>query len=145
MDRYVRNFIAASIFYLAVASLMGIAMLIYPDTSGVLRFPHSHLMLIGWVTMMIYGVGYHILPRFAGKLLKNQKIGELHFWLANIGLLGMVIAQPLYLYHPDEKGLVVVLGVSGLLQVVSSGLFFYNMYTIFFSKEQTGPDVNRQT
>jgi cbb3-type cytochrome oxidase subunit 1 len=136
MDRYVRNFIAASIIYLAVASLMGIAMLVYPDAGGALRFPHSHLMLIGWVTMMIYGVGYHILPRFAGKLLKNHKIGELHFWLANTGLLGMVIAQPLYLYHPDEKGLVVLLAVSGLLQVVSSGLFFYNMYTIFFSKEQ---------
>ena len=71
MDRFVKNFILMSIVYLTIATVLGIFMLGNPSLMQ-FKFVHSHLMLLGWVSMMIYGVGYHILPKFAGRFLKSK-------------------------------------------------------------------------
>jgi cbb3-type cytochrome oxidase subunit 1 len=134
MDGFVKNFIAMSIIYLTAASLMGVGMLLSPELIGTLKFSHSHLMLIGWVTMMIYGVGYHILPRFAGKLLDNPLLCQVHFWMANVGLIGMVVVQPLYLSNLDNKGYMAILAIAGTLQILSSLIFFYNMIKTIYHK-----------
>lgn len=133
MDRFVKNFIGMSIIYLTVASVMGVAMLGHPSLIT-LKFVHSHLMLIGWVSMMIFGVGYHILPRFAGTPLKHPKMGEMQFWLANIGLIGMLLFSVASLYNP-EAGLYRGLSVAfGFAEVFSIFLFFYNMFVTLFPK-----------
>jgi hypothetical protein len=46
------------------------------------------------MSMMIYGVGYFILPRFNGRTLRWPSWVPIHFYLANIGLIGMVAAFP---------------------------------------------------
>jgi cbb3-type cytochrome oxidase subunit 1 len=127
MDRFVKNFILASLLYLVAASALGVLMLLGPRYQE-LRFVHSHFMLLGWVSMMIYGVGYHILPRFAGRLLKSTALGELHFWLANLSLLGMVGA---YTWGPRALA-----AAFGALQVASIGLFFYNMLSTVFAPQK---------
>jgi cytochrome c oxidase cbb3-type subunit 1 len=134
MDRFVKNFILMSIVYLAMAAVLGVLMIGYPELLR-LKFVHSHLMLLGWVSMMIYGVGYHILPRFAGRLLKSTSMGELQFWLANIGLVGMLLFYTLMQYSTDAgiyKTLTVVFGV---VEAFSILLFFYNITTTVFGKE----------
>lgn len=133
MERFVKNFIAMSIVYLAVAAVAGVLMLGYPQLAT-MRFLHSHLMLLGWVSMMIYGVGYHILPRFAGKLMKSRRMGELHFWTANIGLVGMLLFYTVMQYRASEvyKGLTVAFGI---IEVFAIFLFFYNMMVTVFGKE----------
>ncbi len=135
MDRFVKNFIIASIVYLAVASVVGILMLINTNML-VLRFVHSHFMLIGWVSMMIYGVGYHILPRFSGRLIKSKAVGEIQFWFANIGLLGMVIFYTLLQSNPENGLYRTLTGLSGVLQLLSSILFFYNMLATLLAKDE---------
>lgn len=132
MDRYVKNFIAVSIFYLAVASLLGVAMAMHPAL-GAYRFVHSHLMLIGWVTMMIYGVGYHILPRFAGKLIKNKGLAEAQFWAANAGLIGMVV---FYGMSQRDASYKVAFGLFSAIQVISIFMFFYNMIATLYAKDE---------
>ena len=89
MDRYVKGFIIMSVVYLGSASVLGIGMMLYDELQN-LRFVHSHFMLLGWVSMMIYGVGYHILPRFSGVPLWSDKLAVAHIFTANIGLLGMI-------------------------------------------------------
>ncbi|MDP3110908.1 MAG: cbb3-type cytochrome c oxidase subunit I [Thermodesulfovibrionales bacterium] len=133
MDRFVKNFIVMSIVYLAIASILGVFMIARPSLL-LLKFVHSHLMLIGWVSMMIYGVGYHILPRFAGKLIKSKTMAELQFWLANIGLVGMLGFYTLGIYNPSDlyKGLIIA---SGAVEVLSIFLFFYNMIATLYSKQ----------
>ncbi len=133
MDRFVKNFIVASIVYLAVASVIGILMIMNTNMLT-LKFVHSHFMLIGWVSMMIYGVGYHILPRFSGKLIKSKMIGEIQFWLANIGLIGMVIFYTLQQSAPENAVYRSLTGLSGVLQLLSSILFFYNMLATLLPK-----------
>ena len=44
--------------------------------------------------MMIFGVGYHLLPVFAGTDLYSNRLAELHFWVQNIGLAGMAFTMP---------------------------------------------------
>lgn len=133
MDKFVRNFIIVSIVYLGVSSLLGVCML-WDQSLMSLKFVHSHLNMLGWVSMMIYGVGYHILPKFAGRPLKYPKVGEFQFWAANIGLIGMLAFFTLdtYTHSPAYTGLTVFFGA---VEVLSIGLFFYNMLATLLPKD----------
>lgn len=133
MDKFVKNFIGVSIFYLILSSVLGVLILAYPQLIT-LKFVHSHLNMLGWVSMMIYGVGYHILPRFVGKKLKSNRLGEIQFWLANIGLVGMLGFYSIGQYNADPlyKTLTVCFGV---VEAVSVALFFYNMIATLFAED----------
>lgn len=134
MDRFARNFIVMSIVYLAVASILGLLMLGHPSMLY-MKFVHSHLNMLGWVSMMIFGVGYHILPRFTGKPLMYPKLGELHFWLANISLIGMLLFYLLSTVN-DVAIFKSISTVFGLIQAVSIFLFFYNMLATMLTKTE---------
>lgn len=135
MDRFVKNFIGMSIIYLFIASLFGIVMLAHPSLLS-LRFVHSHLNMLGWVSMMIFGVGYHILPRFTGKPLKSPKMGEIQFWLANIGLIGMLLFYALMSFNPEVSIYMGLTVAFGLVEAVSIFLFFYNMLATIYAKSE---------
>jgi cbb3-type cytochrome oxidase subunit 1 len=125
MENFVRRFIIMSVVYLGVAALVGIAML-GSEKAMALKFVHSHLNMLGWVSMMIYGVGYHILPKFMGRQMYSKKIGEVQFWVANVGLVAMLVFYTLNVYRPSY-GLVGATVLAGVLEMVSIFLFFYNM------------------
>ena len=125
MDTFVRRFIIMSIVYLGISSLVGIAML-GSEKAMALKFVHSHLNMLGWVSMMIYGVGYHILPKFVGRQMYSKKLGEVQFWAANIGLVAMLVFYTLNLSAPSDA-LVAATVLAGVLELVSIFLFFYNM------------------
>jgi len=114
-----------SITYLGISSVVGIAML-SSEKAMALKFVHSHLNMLGWVSMMIYGVGYHILPRFMGRALYSVKLGETQFWMANIGLVAMLLFYTLNVYSPSGA-FVTVTVAAGVLETASIFLFFYNM------------------
>ncbi len=135
MDRYVKNFILASMLYLVVASVMGVMMAV--DTRFIaLKFIHSHFMLLGWVSMMIYGVGYHILPRFSGRLIKSRLLGEVQFYLSNIGLIGLTLFYTLRQYNPENTIYATLTSISGFIEVFSLFIFFYNIAATMFAKEE---------
>ena len=125
MENFVRRFIIMSVVYLGVASLLGIAML-GSEKAMALKFVHSHLNMLGWVSMMIYGVGYHILPKFMGRQMYSKKIGEVQFWVANVGLVSMLVFYTMNVYNPSN-GLVGATVLAGVLELASIFLFFYNM------------------
>src|SRR5690606_14984177 len=58
--------------------------------SGYALRAHAHLMLVGFVGMMIFGVGLHVLPRFVGRALFSERLADAQFALANAGLVAMV-------------------------------------------------------
>lgn len=125
MDTFVRRFIIMSIVYLGISSLVGIAML-GSEKAMALKFVHSHLNMLGWVSMMIYGVGYHILPKFMGRAMHSRTLGEIQFWMANIGLVAMLVFYTVNVYSPSGA-LVMVTVAAGVLETASIFLFFYNM------------------
>jgi len=63
----------------------------------VYRPAHVHANLLGFVSMMIFGVAYHVMPRFTGCPLWSPKLAWLHLIVANLGLTLMVagwLARP---------------------------------------------------
>jgi hybrid cluster-associated redox disulfide protein len=93
MDRYTKGFVVASLIYLVLASVLGIWMGT-GDAPGWAPFAHIHFNLLGFMAMMIYGVGYFILPRFNSRELRWPSWVPVHFFVANIGLVGMVATYP---------------------------------------------------
>jgi hypothetical protein len=89
------------------------------DAAGWVRFAHVHFNLLGFMSMMIYGVGYFILPRFNGRTLRWPSWVPIHFFLANIGLIGMVATAP----ERPSVGFVLF----SALSVVSAGMFAVNL------------------
>lgn len=134
MDRFARRFILMSIIYLGLAAILGIAML-GGGKAMTLKFVHSHLMLLGWVSMMIYGVGYHILPRFMGRPLYSAKLGDAQFWLANAGLVVMLVFYTLNVFDPGS-GYLAVTVAAGIAELLSIFLFFYNMMKTLMPQAQ---------
>ncbi|MDA8100149.1 MAG: cbb3-type cytochrome c oxidase subunit I [Nitrospiraceae bacterium] len=134
MDRFARWFIIMSIVYFGIAAVLGICML-FSDKAMAFKFVHSHLNLLGWVSMMIYGVGYHILPRFMGRPLYSQKLGDIQFWAANIGLVVMLFFYMLNVYQPSGAYVALTV-IGGILEFVSIVLFFYNMMKTLLPKAQ---------
>jgi len=134
MDRFVKGFIIMSIMYLGISTGLGIVMLGYPDAL-VLKFVHSHLNMLGWVSMMIFGVGYHILPRFMGRPLYSNKIGEAQFYLANISLVTLLVFYTLNVYRPNDSYRMLTM-LAGVVQAVTIFLFFYNMLMTLLTKQE---------
>jgi len=132
MDKFVKGFIVMSVVYLGIAAVMGIVMLARQNVLA-LKFVHSHLNMLGWVSMMIYGVGYHILPRFMGRALYSNKIGEVQFYLSNISLVAMLLFYTLNVYDPGPVYLAVTVA-SGAVQALAILMFLYNMLMTLLTK-----------
>jgi hybrid cluster-associated redox disulfide protein len=126
MDRATRSFIVASLAYLAVGGVLGVLIGVVPDLQGHLLFAHVHVLLGGFMAMMIFGVGYFILPRFAARSLRWPSLVAVHFWLANVSLVTMVISRPLAsaLSSPAWMG---VFHLAALIQGISLLLFVVNL------------------
>ncbi|MDR4508678.1 MAG: hypothetical protein MRJ65_10670 [Candidatus Brocadiaceae bacterium] len=118
MNTLSKNFLRASLVYFFISAILGILMVSMRNYPAQLLFTHVHLNLLGWMSMMIYGVGYHILPRFTGKPLAYPKAGNLHFYLANIGLVGLVCFRPI---HP-------LVEIFAGIKVISIGMFVVNIW-----------------
>ncbi len=89
MDKYAKAFVKASLIYLGIGTILGVLMVLWPDIRFTMTRVHTHINLLGFMAMMIYGVGYHILPRFMGRPVYSQQLGNIQMWLANITLVGL--------------------------------------------------------
>lgn len=89
MEPFVRNFIRSSLLWLGGGVLLGVLMAIVPQAM-VYRPAHVHANLLGFVSMMIFGVAYHVIPRFTGAPLRSRRLAQIHLWVANIGLAALV-------------------------------------------------------
>jgi hypothetical protein len=118
MDRYTKAFVVAALVYFLLAAVLG-AWMGSAMPAGWVRFAHVHFNLLGFMSMMIYGVGYFILPRFNGRTLHWPSWVPLHFYVANIGLIGMVATAP----ERPSTGFALFAGLS----VVSVAMFVVNL------------------
>lgn len=125
MEPFVRRFIRASLIWLGVGVLIGIAMAAAPMRALVFRPAHAHANLLGFVSMMIFGVAYHVLPRFSGHPLHSPRLAGLHLVVANAGLAllvgGWLVRGSLGTGTP-----LVVLGA--LASAAGAGLFIFNIW-----------------
>ena len=124
MDLFVRRFIKASLIWLAVGVTLGLLMVLWPRAI-VYRAAHMHANLLGFVSMMIFGVAYHVLPRFTGRPLHSPQLAAVHVWLANAGLVlmvtGWILRAHVVFWAP-------VLGAGALVAAAGAFTFVYNCW-----------------
>jgi cytochrome c oxidase cbb3-type subunit 1 len=127
MDRYAKLFVRASLIYLAIGVVLGVMMVTNEDWVVLFGRAHTHVNLVGFVTFMIFGVGYHILPRFTGRPLHSPRLADIHIWLANIGLVGMSI---FWILDAGLNGdtFQVLAALSSIVLAISMAIFIYNMW-----------------
>jgi cbb3-type cytochrome oxidase subunit 1 len=87
-------FFAAGVLAVTGGMLWGIQMAASGD--HLMAPAHAHLNLVGWVTMAMFGVYYHLHPRAAGRGL-----ARVHFVVA---LAGLVILVPGIALAVSEAG-----------------------------------------
>jgi len=126
MDKYAKAFVKASMIYLGIGAITGLGMVLWPDIRFTVTRVHTHINLLGFMAMMIYGVGYHILPRFMGRPVYSHRLGNIQVWLANVTLIGLATS---WILEASQGGTWHSLAILfGMGQVISVFLFIVNLW-----------------
>ena len=116
---------------MATGVILGVlmALQVLPDAKApvFITSAHAHINLLGAVMMLIFGVGYHILPRFSGRPLHNEGLSTVQLWLNIIGLVGMFIALLAAAYSTSNLMRYAV-APFGALYALGGVLFVWNMW-----------------
>jgi hypothetical protein len=92
MHKRNRWFVTISLLYGLLGGLVALTQLIAPGLiPGNVARMHGHIMLLGFILMMIYGVALHVLPRFSGNALYSERMANWQLYLANAGLPLMLV------------------------------------------------------
>lgn len=98
--RYTLLFVYACITYAIIGFSWGAIMggfpllRMYVDTAPhgrLILLAHGHINLLGWVEMAIFGAIYYFIPRLVNRPIYSMKLVKIHFWMHNVGLVGMVL------------------------------------------------------
>lgn len=130
MRGYVKYFIIASISYFVLGSMLGMLAFFDPWFLS-LRPVHMHLNLLGFMSMMIFGVLYHVLPRFLGKMLHSDKLAWTHFYAGNITFILLMIAMFLN-YSGWYRPILEWTKWIALAQWITILIFAYNVFRTMF-------------
>lgn len=96
--------------------MIGISFGLYMSVTHVFNMTsvHVHINLLGWVSLALAGVIYHLYPH-----LENTGLAKAHYWLHNIGLPVMMIAialailgvSPIFFPIATTGGAVTLIGI----------------------------------
>lgn len=128
MEWFVKAFIRASLAWFAAGLALGLAMAVHPQWV-IYRPAHAHMNVVGFITMMIFGVGYQLLPRLFGHQLQSRALAIAHWWFANLGLAAMVAGFMLAPHIGSASAPVTATG--GVLFAAGALGFVYNMWSTF--------------
>lgn len=128
MDKYVIRFIRTSLAAFLVGSTLGLTMAIEPYYASYFISAHVHLNLLGFMAMMIYGVGYHVLPRFSGVTIHSRPLMIAHYYLGTATLAAMALCWIGIETTAWTDQLRIGLMLSGLGHMISILLFAYNIF-----------------
>lgn len=95
---------------------------------------HAHINLLGWLSMMVFAVAYHVLPRFSGRALHSERLADTHVVLANIGLIGLMISWPLSHYNRTPMVQLIFTGAA-ICYATGAYIFVYNILKTIFGKD----------
>jgi cbb3-type cytochrome oxidase subunit 1 len=125
VDWFSKAFIKASVAWLALGVTLGVAMAMHPAWV-IYRPAHLHMNLLGFVAMMIFGVAYHVLPRFTGHPLHSRRLAAAHWWIANLGLV--LFAAGFMLAPHGRRFGAMLIAAGGTLSALGAYSFVYNVW-----------------
>lgn len=86
---------------------------------------YRHAVVIGFISMMIFGYAARIIPVFRGVKLYSVTLSLATFWIINIGNILRVTSELLVGFLGG--GFFVLMGVSGFIEVAAIALFGFNI------------------
>ena len=145
--RYTLMFIYACITYSIIGFSWGAVMgglpafrefVDYAVHGRYISLAHAHLNLLGWVEMAIFGALYFVMPRLVRRPIFSLRLVKVHFWMHNIGLMGMVVlfcvagAMGGVNYdasmEPAVHKVMAVSGIFGTMVLAANIIWGYNLF-----------------
>ena len=112
--------IKISVVYFVISTILAMYMSITENMT--LSTVHSHISCLGWTSLTLCGLIYHIFPG-----LEKRVISLILFWFFNIGLPITIIGVALYLYN--QTGIVkIILSVGAFAVSIAIILFAINVF-----------------
>jgi cbb3-type cytochrome oxidase subunit 1 len=128
MEWFIKGFIRASLLWFAAGTLLGLAIAVHPAWM-VYRPAHAHMNVVGFLTMLVFGVGYQLLPRLFGHPLHSHGLAVAHLYLANLGLAGLVSG---FLLQPQRARVATwFMATGGSLFGIGALCWVYNLWRTF--------------
>ena len=108
-----------AVVYVLIGMLVGL----YMGATDQLQYipVHTHLNLLGWVTLALAGLVYQIFPRMAASPLQRW-----HFWLHNLGLPVSMVSLALVINH--RPALLPVAIIGAVVVFIGMLLFAINLF-----------------
>jgi len=128
MDSFIKSFIRAALVWFTLGIALGLAMAVQP-LWVIYRPAHAHMNVVGFLTMMVFGVGYQLLPRLFGGGLWSRRLAIAHLWLANAGL-ALMVAGFMLAPHVGDRSIPLTAG-GGALFTLGAVFFVINMWRTF--------------
>lgn len=144
-DTLGRKFLMASLIYFAITVTMGAIMTVEPIyrftvLSSMFQRAHAHIGLIGWMSLSVIGFIYISLKNI-DKSMYSDRLGNMGFWLFNIGISSEFIVLLLggynqaYLYtfqdpsaHASTIPFTMFVLIFALVIIVGAYMTIYNLY-----------------
>lgn len=112
------RFLKIAVVYLVLGALLGVYM---GATSVFTLAPvHAHLMLLGWASLALAGIIYHLYPAAAA-----TRLATIHFWMHNVLLPVFMCLLALFLTGMQSVG--PLLGIASILMLVTLICFAANV------------------
>lgn len=102
------RFLKIAVIYLVVGAGLGLTMGILQNFA--LVPVHAHILLLGWASLALAGLVYHLYPA-AGE----TRLARLHFWLHNIALPIFMVGLGFVVTGNERVVPVVVVGAIAVL------------------------------
>jgi hypothetical protein len=119
--------VRAALVYLVGGMAMGSWMLVVQARRGYgpgAPWPvlHAHLLLVGFLLMLVFGVAFWMFPKVAGAR-PGREVGWVAFALLNGGLLLRLLAEPMTRGRYDSAAWDVLLGIAAVLPALAGVAF----------------------
>lgn len=132
MPRPTRIYIRTSLLYLIVGLLLGLLQALpggrLPTALGGLTVVYYHLLMVGWLTQLIFGVAYWMFPVTPSHQPRGSQILVwMTYFLLNAGLILRAVAEPMLAARPAPIW-GPALAVSAGLQWLAAMSFIVNIW-----------------
>lgn len=104
--------------YMVIGLLIGVAMGVTGNFTH--ASAHSHISLLGWLTMAVTGFVYVLVPGCA-----DGKLAKLHFWGHNTGLPVMIVS--LLAHDHGYAKAEITIGLGSAVVLIALGAFTVNL------------------
>jgi len=118
MTRIDRAYVAIALALLLIGELLGLYMGMMSDLK--LRTVHVTIVLVGFVTLSLFGFLYRLWPA-----MKTGALAAAQFWLSVVGVLGILVGT----YQYVTTGAIAIVASASVLMIIGTILLAWLFWT----------------